>query len=395
MDLKLLLLAGTAASLVGGSAAIAADAQAKKPAAAASAPPIATYWMDVSTQSGMGGMMAGGKPSMGDMMAMMSGGGPSYVHSLRLRLASRTPAPAAPKADHLIPPTMRMGTSLPLIAPQRGTSEPPGRADPKGKLTIYWGCGEHVTAGQPLVLDFAQLASGKVPESIKQAARAMGRQQHSYSGPTSAPGYGEWPNRDARPLPQDASLVGAHQVVGNYSPPISFALAAGQDFMAPMTLGSGGALPSGAKTVRWNAVPSATGYALAMFGGTQGGDVIMWSSVKTSGFANLDYLAPRDVTRAITAGDALPPSTTQCTIPAEVMQAAPMGMTMSVAYGPEVYFAEAPKNPKWAVTVRYKSNGSLIQGMEGAKGEGNAGPQQPPKKKKRGLGGLIGDVLSN
>ena len=45
-----------------------------------------------------------------------------------------------------------------------------------------------------------------------------------------------------------------------------------------------------------------------------------------------------------------------------------MGMMMSVAYGPEVHFAEAPKNPKWAVTVRYKSNGSLMRGMAGMMG---------------------------
>ena len=69
---------------------------------------------------------------------------------------------------------------------------------------------------------------------------------------------------------------------------------------------------------------------------------------------------------------------------------------MSVAYGPEVHFAEAPKNPKWAVTVRYKSGGSLMQGMEdmmGANEESAPPPQQqaaPRKRRGFGLGDLIG-----
>jgi len=41
----------------------------------------------------------------------------------------------------------------------------------------------------------------------------------------------------------------------------------------------------------------------------------------------------------------------------------PAGMVMGIAYGPELHFADAPRNPKWAVTVRYKSNGSLMRGM--------------------------------
>ena len=41
----------------------------------------------------------------------------------------------------------------------------------------------------------------------------------------------------------------------------------------------------------------------------------MWSSAKNAGFANLDYLTPADAKKAVAAGDALAPSTTQCLIP--------------------------------------------------------------------------------
>ena len=338
-------------------------------AATASAAPIATYWVDASTQTGMAGMAAGGQPDMSAIMAMMQGGPSPVSHSLRLRLASQTKAPATAEAEHLIPPALRMGPSLPLIAPPRGTVEPGTMPEIKGRMLIYWGCGDHVSSGQPLVVNLADLASGKVPESIKRAAAGMGRTPHSYGGPNSAPGYGEWPNnKDSRPVPAGASLLGAHKIAGNYSPPIEFTLGQGQDFMGAMNLSEGGDAPSGASLVRWNAVPGATGYALALFGANQAGDTIMWSSAKSAGFANLDYLTPADAKKAVASGDALAPSTTQCLIPAEVAQAIPMGMVMSVAYGPEVHFAEAPKNPKWAVTVRYKSNGSLMRGMAGMMG---------------------------
>ena len=335
----------------------------------AGAAPIATYWVDASTQSGMAGMAAGGQPDVSAIMAMMQGGPQPVSHSLRLRLASQTKAPSPAEAQHLIPPALRMGPSLPLIAPPRGELEPGTPPEIKGKMLIYWGCGDHVGAGQPMTVNLADLASGKLPESIKRAASAMGRTRHSYGGPQSAPGFGEWPNqKDSRPVPAGASLVGAHKVQANYAPAIDFALAQGQDFMAPMSLADGGAAPSGASLVRWNAVPGATGYALALFGANEAGETIMWSSTRTAGFANLDYLTPADAKKAVAAGDALAPSTTQCLIPAEVAQAIPMGMVMSVAYGPEVHFAEAPKNPKWAVTVRYKSNGSLMRGMAGMMG---------------------------
>ena len=374
-------------------------APAKKAAPPASTPPIATYWMDVSTQSGLGmAMMGGGRPSMAAMMGMMNGGGGSVSHTLSLRLASRTPASGAPHADHLIPAGLGMGDSLPLVTPQRSAPE---RGDmsyqqPRGRMLVYWGCGDHVGPGQPLTFDFAQLASGNVPENVKRMGEMMARRGVvGRSGPTSAPGYGEWPNReDGQSVPPAGSLVGAHRVEGNYSPPIAFSLGAGQDFMAPMRMSE-----AGGGLVRWGPVTGATGYALAMFGSNGGGDVIMWNSARSASFAALDYLSPAVVAREVAAGNALSPSTTECMIPSEVTRAVPAGMVMGIAYGPELHFADAPRNPKWAVTVRYKSNGTLMHGMGGGIGAGmgedgddqNADQeQQQPKKKRRGLGDLLG-----
>lgn len=380
-----ILAAGMSAAAFGATVYAAAPAKSPPPP-----PPIANYWMDAATVGGFGGMIGGGRPSMAQMMGMMSGNAPAFSHTLELRLASRTKAPAAPQADHLIPPGLQMGPSLPLITPV--TSKPPSTTypyqQPKGRMVIYWGCGEHVGPGQPTVIDFAKAAAGKVPPGMAGMADFARMAQV----PHSAPGYGEWPNtKDRRPVPVSGSLVGAHKVEGNYSPPIGFTL--GQDFMPALNLRQTGAMPSGAVQLGWTPAASATGYALAMFGAGENGDVLMWSSSKSAALATaLDYISPTEVKRLIGTGHVLSPATTQCTLPSEVAKTSPAGMIMMIGYGPQAYFAEAPKAPKWTATVRFKTVSSMMLGMPqmGASEMQNPQQQQPPKKKKR-FG--IGDVL--
>ena len=380
--------------------------------AAKEPPPIANYWMDVATTSGFGaGMAGGGRPNIGQIMQMMSGGGSSVGHTLDLRLASRTKAPAAPQADHLLPPGLQMGASLPLLTPavvkeeHAPTGLPANFQKPKGRMLIYWGCGEHVAAGQPTIIDFAKVAEGQVPPGMA----AMASMAHVVSGPNSAPGFGRWPNqKDSRAVPAAGSLVGAHKVEANYAPPIGFSLGAGQDFMAPLNLAEAGPLASGATPLRWQQPSNATGYALAMFGATASGDVVMWSSASKAAMPALDYLAPSEVKRLIAAGAVLPPSTGQCLLPAEVAAAVPAGMVTMIGYGPEAYFAEKPKAPTWTTRVRYKTTASLMHGMGAMMGGGAMGAgagqaagdpqaqpaQQPPKKKKKfGIGDLLGGAL--
>jgi hypothetical protein len=133
----------------------------------------------------------------------------------------------------------------------------------------------------------------------------------------------------------------------------------------------------------------------------------MWSSASKAAMPALDYLAPSEVKRLITAGAVLPPSTSQCLLPAEVAAAVPAGMVTMIGYGPEAYFAEKPKAPTWTSRVRYKTTASLMHGMGammgGMGGQGmnpnaaTADPQQaqqPPKKKKKfGIGDLLGGAL--
>jgi hypothetical protein len=364
-------------------------------------PPVATYWVDASTTSGMGaGMMGGGKPNMSQMMGMISGRGAQVARTLYLHLGSRTKATGEPAADHFVPAGLGMGPSLPLVTPKRAAPVRETRPDmpenferPKGRMLIYWGCGEHVGLNQPTVIDFAKVGAGQMPPGMAQLARMA----QAASGPRqgNSTTFGEWPNeRDGRAVPATGSLLGAHRVQGNYSPTIGFTLA--QDFMPALNLAEAGALPSGASRLVWQKAPTATGYALGMFGSAQNGDVIMWSSSKSASMAALyDYLSPSEVTRQIAAGAVLPPTTSECLLPAEVSKASPQGMIMMIGYGPEANFAEAPKAPKWVAKVRFKTNASLIRGMPametGDDGDRPQQQQQPKKKKRFG----IGDVLKN
>jgi len=368
---------------------------------AAPPPPIANYWMDVATQSGMGaGLMGGGQPNMQQIMQMMQGGS-QVGHSLNLYLASRQKPTSPAQAQHLIPPGLLMGLSLPLIAPAVARPTPPSSGlpqdfqRPKGKMMIYWGCGEHAGAGQPTVIDFAKVAAGQMPPGFAAMASAMQAAQPPRHGQSA--GFGEWPNRqDSRPVPAGASLVGDHKVSSNYAPAMAFSMNAGHDFMPGLGLREAGALPSGAVRLSWTPAPRATGYALSMFGASQGGDVLVWTSAnKPTAFPNMDYLSPSQVKQLVASGAALAPARNECTIPAEVVKASPSGMVMLIGYGPEAHFSDKPKDPTWTVRARYKSTASLMLGMGDMFGE--AETEQPreqgqqPKKRRRGFG--LGDLL--
>jgi len=394
--------------------------------------PVANYWASVGTNSGsgFGGMGQGGgagRPSIGDMMKMMRGG-TNVSHDLRLQLGSTRPATGEPKADHL------PGTNppLPLVTPQVVPASVPEESieeqptmpqKPKGRMLIYWGCGEHAGPGQPVVIDFAKIMDG-------QAMPRLPFVPVHHQNPPS-PGryktYGEWPNSKSR-LQPPASLVGAHDVKGNYSPDIHFSLPPGKDYMPPLVVNAQEKTPAGATKLVWQPVTNATGYFATMFGaspkagggGEQDVEIVMWSSSGISTFAGgglLDYLAPAEVRRLIGQKVVMPPTQTQCVVPAEVSNAAKFGMLSMIAYGEEADFVDPPRpadpkipwNINWTTKVRYKSTTGLMLGMPAMGGMGGgmgasaedqapapsgtqSTPPPPPKKKKGGLFGTLQDL---
>jgi hypothetical protein len=317
----------------------------------------------------------------------MMGGGAEGGRKLLLQLGSAQAPQGDPRAAHDIPPALSMGPTLPLLTPKVEPAPPRERGDlpqgmekPRGRMLIYWGCGETARPGQPLIIDFAKLAQGQMPAGF--AARRVNVANPPAFGRNR--GYGDWPNsEDSRPVPETGSLRGDHVVKGNYAPEIRFAVGERHDFMDKVTLASQG-LPSGARSLRWGSVTGATGYFAMVTGGNEREEVVFWTSadVQEMGGALMDYLPPAEVTRLVREKVVLAPQVTECAVPMEVMKAAPAAFLSFIAYGDElnVVHPPRPQDPKqtwdqlYVVKVRLKSTASMLL-SEGGMAEGRGGPR--------------------
>jgi hypothetical protein len=270
---------------------------------------------------------------------------------------------------------MNMGPMLPLVTPrrepaarERDRDRPEGMERPRGRMLLYWGCGEGVRPGQPVVIDFANVAEGRTPPNL--VSRAVNRPAGPAFGRSRT--YGDWPNPELpKAVPAEASLRGDHAVRGNYSPEIRFAL--DRDFLERVELSAAG------NTVRWNAVGGATGYFATLMGAQNENEIVFWSSseVQEMGSALMDYLPPAEVARLVREKVVMPAATLECAVPGEVVQKAGTPMFNFIAYGDEANFAQPPRpqdpripwEPKWVAKVRFKSTASLLLGEGDARAE--------------------------
>jgi len=405
---KLALVAGAAAIAIT-TVATTATAQQKVTG------PVAVYWMSAQTQTGFGmpsmGAGGGGRPDTGAMMrAMMGGGGASKTLQLDLGSSQTNGAPAA---DHLPPSGLQVGQRLPLLTPkiepvqreEKYDNVPEEYRKPKGRMLIFWGCGEHARPGQPYVIDFAKMADGK--QNPANMFRGIDYRPMQPPSPARNRTYGEWPNKETRDMvPSGGSLIGAHTIRGNYSPEINFSLNEDQDFLSALNLTSNSKAPGGWVNLGWNLVGNAEAYYASAIGGGGADDtVVMWSSseVQTSAFSNPDFLSPGDIARLVANKTLMGPATKTCAVPKEVLDAAPSAMLQLVAYGGEANFVYPPRpsdpkiawNQQWAVKVRYRSatggilgqdmsemmggRGRQAGGMPGGQPQPGGQPGKPPK----------------
>ena len=359
-------------------------------------PPKAQLWMDVSTGT-MAGMpemdMAGGA---GGMMAGLMGGrggaggsntsygmarGMNIMPPRVLDIALYNRLKPGVEASQAIPAGMRMGDSLPLVPPKAEVREPePGemprehqQETPKGRILIYWGCGDAVRSGQPRVID---LARGNPADFGKAFAGRYTPDRGARVGPA----YALYPNEKNRvTLSRDSSLVGAHQVQGDGVPSsMKFTLGAAQDVMPAIELQTSGGLKD-SMNISWGTVTNARAYYLHAMGQLGNNDMVMWSSSETAdtGMGLFDYLPNATIDRWLKERVLLQPDTTQCAIPKGIFTA-PDGrssdgtMLRMMAYGGESNFAHPPRpadpkavwEPEWAVRVRVKSQTMAMLGQE-------------------------------
>lgn len=342
---------------------------------------------------GMGAMMGGG------LGGLMGGGGDNYM--LELKLTSAAPSPQQPeKADHFFLPAAKMGKSVPLVGDAPGKPskpdrdyDPRGMEKPKGRLLMFWGCYTKAPKGQPFIIDFAKLPTAQMPANMPAQMRGM--QAAAAARDTNA---AWWPNgQNAKQPKSGSSLRGEHRVASAFTPEIKFALM--NDYMASLKVNPSEQL--GAILLKWNSVPTATGYVAWAMGGMeragQGGDLVMWTSANSKdGGTGMDWLSPAEVQRQIAAKNILPPTQTTCSIPAEAKAAAGGMMFGSMnAFGPEENFSFPPKpaDPKavwnidWTAKVRFRAFASFMTGM-GSMGAGGGEEGQPARKPKACKGPL-------
>ena len=401
MKTKLILFAAAAASLT-----MAAGAQAPR-GQASKGQGNATYWMTAETTSGMGAMSGGNRAGM--MNALMRGSAQeSYTRSLMLQLGTGRRAPGEPNAEHLPPAGLHAGSSLPLVTPRAAPAPASpvtglqGSDRPRGRMLIYWGCGDTARPGQPAIIDLAAMSQGRVPPAFANANIRMMTPPSAGRHAT----YGEWPNqRSQAQVPARGSLVGEHAVRGNYTPDIRFTVGQSQDFLAPVSLTSQSPSAAGAVPLAWRPIAGATAWFASTIGAAENGDMIMWSSSETQVPAMmLDYLAPEEVARLTQRRILLPATADRCTVPAEVARAAPQSMLSVTAFGGESNFAPsrpagagASWRPDWGVKLRTRSSYRGIMGMDMAAMNGDrdeeASPaQERPRRRsllQRGIEGLI------
>jgi hypothetical protein len=220
--------------------------------------------------------------------------------------------------------------------------------------------------------------------------------------------YGEWPNgsRGTR-IAREGSLVGDHVVQGNYAPEMRFAVAASNDFLAPLAPRYA-TLASGAVNVSWPALAHARGYILTIVASRGDGTMVMWTSSATrmAGMQLPDYLTQGDIARLVQQRLLLAPDATQCVVPAAVAKASESPMLIMTAYGPEGNYGSPREAPAgWSVKLRTKAThmgvlGADFSALSGGSDDdedtrdGDGGAEASRPKKKRGLlRGVIGGAL--
>jgi len=382
------------ATVIAAAVAATASAQTKAPQQVVK-PPVAQAWIDVATFSGFGmpamgsaganpmamaGSLFGGAGEQKNVFARTGEGGSAGAWVDVALFTSRNPG--LMEAQQAVPPGMQL-QSLKLITQK---PDPKGRIvtddgvvehqyeRPKGKLYLYWGCGETVRAGQPLVLDMATAT----PESMAKfftARRATQRGAHNM------PERPHWPNeQDARMVPANASLVGEHAFSGQGVPEsFRFTLGAQQDIMPPIELRQTSAA-GGATQLEWTALPTARGYfvaAMGMPGGARGGgevEMAFWTSseVADTGTGLVEFQTNPSVDRWLKEKVLLEPSVTRCAVPGGIFGESGGAFLRMIAYGSELNLAHPPRpadpkiawEPEWAVKVRVKSVANAMLGMD-------------------------------
>lgn len=385
-------------------------------------PPQSQAWIDLATFGGLGmpamatnpmaalgGLFRGGAASGGNSFGHTQGMSPGrwmdvtvYTRANANLMEAQQAVPAGFMSPAL---ALRSPRETKGPAPEPGderVTEPTETERPRGKLLLYWGCGDTVRAGQPRVIDFATASPAELARAF-QSRRATQRGAHS------AVGRPVWPNPDdARMVPAQASLVGEHGFSGQGVPEnFRFQIPPGQDLMPSIALKQQD--QGGATRLQWEALPTARAYFIAGMGSRGNDEMVVWTSSEQPdmGFGLVDYQTNPAVDRWLGEKVLLSPATTQCTVPKGVFSGEG-GMLRMIAYGNELNLAHPPRptnprqawEPVWAVKLRLKSVTMAMLGQDTPTGAPRSDSGTPTeqgeaadKDKKPGVKDLLRGIL--
>lgn len=376
---------------------------------------LATHASDIPGMGAMSGFASGGiGGGLSGLFGGKSGGGNVFGNTrvamspgkfMDVSVMTRNNA-SLNSATQNIPGAVNLGPSLALaVASEKldpvirddETIEPTFEP-PKGRIMLYWGCGDTIRPGQPRVLDAANA-------SIADIQKFFGTMRTSTTrGARMANGNPAWPNKqDDRKVPDAASVAGEHKFAGSGIPDsFKVTLGNGQDFLDNFSISQSPA--DGATKLSWSAMNNARGYFISAMGtGTGGGggrtsgggiDMVIWNSSEVAelGFGLVDYQTNTAIDKWIRERAVLPASTTQCTVPKGIF-AEGNAMLSGIAYGSEAYFSYPPRpndpkalaawQPEWSAKVRVKSTFmSMLGGMGGAMNNAGRSDSSAAQKKE-------------
>ncbi len=400
--------------------ALAQSKAAKAPVSPKELPPHAEAWIDIATHNsdvpGMATLSGFSSGGISGGLSSLFGGSKSNGNIFGNTRLAMAPGkwldvsvrargnPSLSEATMTVPSGMNLSKPLLLNIPPPEKYDPPvreGEAIPpkyertKGKMSLYWGCGDTIRAGQPRVLDAATA-------TLADLERFFGTIRNSTTmGARSEAGYPSWPNKDDdRKVPESASMAGEHSFTGSGLPD-SFKLTLGtnQEFMSPFNINKRPI--NGSTELSWQSVEGARGYfisAVGMGGNKSSGkdelDIVIWTSsqVPELGFALPDYQTNGSVDKWITERAVLSASTTNCTIPKGIFGenssgGGAGGFVRAVAYGNEAFFSYPPsiagakvQEPlQWRVKTRNKSTFMTTLGMDGTGDTGTRKREEKPE----------------
>lgn len=268
--------------------------------------------------------------------------------TMTMDLTSNKKVDAKSWAQCAVPEGLKLGPKVDLQidlpvkstpGPHEGPAE--GSAEmPKFVMKMYWKCSDTVLPGQPKVID-----SEKMMKDMPKPGTmgGMGKMRPGMKPPMmrstgSDESHAYWPNgKDNKKIVPESSSPGDYKLTTNYCGGTSITFGPQQEFLEAIDLTSPGKSPDLAKTIKieWKPVKNALAYVIMAMAGKQGESVMWTSSSQPEMTVNYtsEALTKAQVDSYIEKGIFLPPTATECYIPAGIFKNVGTPMLTMTAIG--------------------------------------------------------------